>query len=545
MFRCSRLSGCEHLEHLEHKTITMKGTNYNIELLKQIWENLTPDQRMECLRQADRGDCSTPLELNVDEWKAATHYMSNEGLAKVAHIEGGECEAIQLTFLGKAMLSKMDSNTKWYDISNLRTKASHYVDLIQLSRDYNIPPERADIKETVNGLHDAINRIDVDSLPTALSGFNTNQTTIITEMTIVVSVINGLTALLGDNLPDIKKFDPRAAEALKFCKKVNPIMHQVLQTLKSRRKTDPTFDDEKAMERFNCFAMGDYGDMSIDEFAPRYIINNISRNEAIRRLNHMIDRCDDEQTKWLLGKFKYWRGCDDDVIRELHDAMTEFIRFFENLAQLSPIPSNGNRAEATTRLFSVMEWCKLHDAELKKQLVGYPLTKDIEDLSVLAKHIVESVDSWSSVVGNDVVTLELMNDVAIQIDNSIDPAIRQRKPTSPKHEPETAIAEAATPATSPIMELMLLDDEEQKQRLLDVLHKLVDKKKGKHIALVFLVCEKCGLMTKPTHQILTSIFGDIGTKSGYNNYYSKGLSSYTPEEIKGIETHILPFVNGQ
>ncbi|MBR0494386.1 MAG: hypothetical protein IJJ83_11605 [Muribaculaceae bacterium] len=118
-------------------------------------------------------------------------------------------------------------------------------------------------------------------------------------------------------------------------------------------------------------------------------------------------------------------------------------------------------------------------------------------------------------------------------------------PPIPTPDPETITAEATTPATSPIMELMLLDDDEQKQRLLDVLHKLVDKKKGKHVALVFLVCEKCGLMTKPTHQILTSIFGDIGTKSGYNNYYSKGLSSYTPEEIKGIETHILPFVNGQ
>lgn len=118
-------------------------------------------------------------------------------------------------------------------------------------------------------------------------------------------------------------------------------------------------------------------------------------------------------------------------------------------------------------------------------------------------------------------------------------------PPIPTPDPETITAEATTPATSPIMELMLLDDDEQKQRLLDVLHKLVDKQKGKHVALVFLVCEKCGLMKKPKYQILTSIFGDIGTKSGYNNYYSKGLSSYTPEEIKGIETHILPFVNGQ
>lgn len=427
----------------------MKRTSYDIELLKRIWENLSPDQRMECLRQADRGDCSTPLGLNVDVWKAATHYMDHVGLARAAHIEGGECEAIRLTVSGKAMLSQLESNTKWIDISNLRTKASHYVDLIQHSRDYHIPKERADIKETINGLHDAISHIDVDSLPTTLSGFNTNRTYIVSEMKIVVSVINGLTALLGDYLPDIKQFDPKAAEVLKFCKRVNPIMHQVLQTLESRRRTDPTFDDEKAMERFNCFAMGDYDDMSLDEFVTRHIINGISQNDAIRRLNNMIDRCDDEQTKWLLVKFKYWRGCDGDVIRELHDAMTEFIRFFDHLAQLSPIPSNGNRAEATTRLFSVMEWCKLHDTELKKQLVDYPLTKDIEDLNVLAKHIVDHLDKWSSVVGNDAVAIELINDVAMQIDNAIEPAIKQRKPTSPTQEPETATAEAVTPATSP------------------------------------------------------------------------------------------------
>ena len=103
---------------------------------------------------------------------------------------------------------------------------------------------------------------------------------------------------------------------------------------------------------------------------------------------------------------------------------------------------------------------------------------------------------------------------------------------------------SGTPGTSTIMELMLLDDEEQKQRLLATLHKLVDGKKGKHVALVFLICEKCGLMNKPTHNILTSIFGDIGAKSGYNNYYSKGLSYYKQEQIKGVETHILPFVNG-
>ena len=94
-----------------------------------------------------------------------------------------------------------------------------------------------------------------------------------------------------------------------------------------------------------------------------------------------------------------------------------------------------------------------------------------------------------------------------------------------------------------LFELMLLDNQEQKQKLLDVLHKLIDNRKGKDVALVFLVCEKYGLMRKPSHQILIKNFGDIGAKSGYNNYYSKGLGGYTEVEIKGIETHILPFID--
>lgn len=104
-------------------------------------------------------------------------------------------------------------------------------------------------------------------------------------------------------------------------------------------------------------------------------------------------------------------------------------------------------------------------------------------------------------------------------------------------------AEATTPDTSTIKDLMLLDSNEQKQSFLDVLHKLIRGNKGKHVALVILVCEKCGLLQKPTHQILVSTFGDIGSRQGYNNYYSKGLSAYTSEQIKGIERHILPFID--
>lgn len=95
-----------------------------------------------------------------------------------------------------------------------------------------------------------------------------------------------------------------------------------------------------------------------------------------------------------------------------------------------------------------------------------------------------------------------------------------------------------------IFDYMLLENQEQKQKLLETLHTLIDGKKGKDIALVILVCINQGLMQKPTHIILTETFGDIGVKSGYNTAYSKGLENYLPQEINGIETKLKPFING-
>lgn len=115
----------------------------------------------------------------------------------------------------------------------------------------------------------------------------------------------------------------------------------------------------------------------------------------------------------------------------------------------------------------------------------------------------------------------------------------------PTPEPEQSPSvHAAAKDDTTLLDFMILDNAEQKQKLLDVLHKLLDGKKGKHVALAILVCERHGLLRKPPHHALKSVFGDIGTKSGYNNYYAKGLPSYTDEQIKGIETHILPIING-
>ena len=91
---------------------------------------------------------------------------------------------------------------------------------------------------------------------------------------------------------------------------------------------------------------------------------------------------------------------------------------------------------------------------------------------------------------------------------------------------------------------LMLVQEEQKESLVNTLHSLIDGRKGKDVALVILVCVQHGLMKKPEHSLMKQTFGDIGAKSGYNLYYSKGLSAFSHEEIKGIETHISSFIDG-
>lgn len=91
-------------------------------------------------------------------------------------------------------------------------------------------------------------------------------------------------------------------------------------------------------------------------------------------------------------------------------------------------------------------------------------------------------------------------------------------------------------------ELITLKDIKKKPDFLKTIHSLIDGEIGKHVALVILVCLKNGLLkSKPSYTIMINTFDNIGAKSGYDYQYSLGLKHYTEEEIKGIETHILPF----
>lgn len=97
------------------------------------------------------------------------------------------------------------------------------------------------------------------------------------------------------------------------------------------------------------------------------------------------------------------------------------------------------------------------------------------------------------------------------------------------------------PDAASLYEYMQVDDE-KKPMLLDKLRELINGKKGKDVALTFLVCEQYGLMTRPPHKILASVFGDIGSKQGYNEYYKKGLNYFTCNEINSIEKQLSNFL---
>lgn len=100
-----------------------------------------------------------------------------------------------------------------------------------------------------------------------------------------------------------------------------------------------------------------------------------------------------------------------------------------------------------------------------------------------------------------------------------------------------------------IKDCILLQDEEQKNELLKVLHSLLDNKLGRFAGLVVAISVKLGLLARPKFKILAAEFVGIGCESGFNKYYIiaekalKGeINTYQKEEISIIKDKFSCFV---
>lgn len=76
--------------------------------------------------------------------------------------------------------------------------------------------------------------------------------------------------------------------------------------------------------------------------------------------------------------------------------------------------------------------------------------------------------------------------------------------------------------------------------LLNLLHSLIDGKKGKNAALVLYCVMKMGYISLPTASEVVNEF-DCGGEKGFNKYFHKGqldTNLYSKSEIEGIETRL-------
>ena len=109
------------------------------------------------------------------------------------------------------------------------------------------------------------------------------------------------------------------------------------------------------------------------------------------------------------------------------------------------------------------------------------------------------------------------------------------------HQKTKPKSKAAARPGATIKDFMLIDSDDEKERLLKTLHTLIDRERGKGSALAVLVCMELCLMTKPTFSAMLAEFPGIGSRQGFNKYFNKGYSAYLPQEIDGIRAHLVEF----
>lgn len=79
----------------------------------------------------------------------------------------------------------------------------------------------------------------------------------------------------------------------------------------------------------------------------------------------------------------------------------------------------------------------------------------------------------------------------------------------------------------------ILGDNHEKDRILKILHSLIDGKKGKDVAMVIFAACTANIILKPTFTQVKNEFGNIGNVSGYNKYM-RDTHVFTEKELEAI-----------
>lgn len=119
------------------------------------------------------------------------------------------------------------------------------------------------------------------------------------------------------------------------------------------------------------------------------------------------------------------------------------------------------------------------------------------------------------------------NNSQIEFDNPLPPNIEPQPIIQPKGRPK---GKQPRP-----LYCNLIGTDEERQKTLDVLRKLITGKKGRDVALIIYSCIEAGKMIKPTFTQLKNEFGDIGNRSGYNKYMNNADFAFTQNEIEAIK----------
>lgn len=81
----------------------------------------------------------------------------------------------------------------------------------------------------------------------------------------------------------------------------------------------------------------------------------------------------------------------------------------------------------------------------------------------------------------------------------------------------------------------IFGDIQEKERILNILHRLIDGKRGKGVAMVIHAACTAKIIQQPTFKQVENEFGDIGNVSGYNRYM-RDTHVYTERELEAIRS---------